>query len=313
MNSSKDWLLSVIAPVYNEEEGIRQFYQKLSGVLRRAEISAEIIFVNDGSRDKSGEILKDIQKSDGAVKLLEFSRNFGHQIAVKAGIDYAQGDAVVIIDTDLQDPPEMILPMIEKWKDGFDVIYAIRAKREGETFFKKITAAAYYRLMKKIARIDIPLDAGDFRLISRSVADALRQIRERNPYIRGLVSWVGFKQTGIEIERQARFAGHTKYTLGKMLKFAWNGITHFSFLPLQLSTWFGFFAALLAVIWMLSAMYVSLVLHVAVQGWTSLIIAVLFLGSVQLITLGIMGSYLARNYDEARSRPLYIIKSKEGF
>ena len=223
------------------------------------------------------------------------------------------GDAVVIIDTDLQDPPEAIAGMVEKWQQGFDVVYAVRAKREGESLFKKTTAALYYRLMKKIAHIDLPLDAGDFRLISRPVADVLRKIQEKNPYIRGLVSWVGFKQTGFLIQRQERFAGQTKYTLRKMLKLAWNGVTHFSFLPLQLSTFVGFVAALIAFVWMIQALYVSLVLHSATPGWTSLIIAVLFLGSVQLITIGIVGSYLARNYDESRSRPLYVLSDKKGF
>ncbi len=301
-------LLSVVAPVYNEAESIREFYTRLRAVLNGTGMRSEILFVDDGSRDGSLVLLKAIQKNDLEVKVLELSRNFGHQIAVKAGIDHAQGDAVVVIDTDLQDPPETLLPMLAKWREGFDVVYAVRAKREGEGFFKRSTAALYYRLMKKIAHIDLPLDTGDFRLISRPVADALRQIQEKNPYIRGLVSWVGFKQTGIPVERQARFAGETKYTLRKMMKLAWNGITHFSFLPLQLSTFVGLITALVAFLWMMQALYVGLVLHIAVPGWTSLILAVLFLGSVQLITLGIMGSYLARCFEETRSRPLYILK-----
>jgi len=306
--NAQEMLLSVVAPVYNEAESIREFYTRLRAVLNGTGMRSEILFVDDGSRDGSLVLLKAIQKNDLEVKVLELSRNFGHQIAVKAGIDHAQGDAVVVIDTDLQDPPETLLPMLAKWREGFDVVYAVRAKREGEGFFKRSTAALYYRLMKKIAHIDLPLDTGDFRLISRPVADALRQIQEKNPYIRGLVSWVGFKQTGIPVERQARFAGETKYTLRKMMKLAWNGITHFSFLPLQLSTFVGLITALVAFLWMMQALYVGLVLHIAVPGWTSLILAVLFLGSVQLITLGIMGSYLARCFEETRSRPLYILK-----
>lgn len=306
-------MLSIVAPVFNEEGGIREFYRRLTGVLALLDPSYEILFIDDGSTDGSLEILRQIRRENPRVKLLEFSRNFGHQIAVKAGIDHSAGDAVVILDTDLQDPPETIVPMLQKLREGFDVVYAVRAKRAGESFFKKMTAAAYYRLMKKIAHIDLPLDAGDFRMISRGVADAVRQIKERDPYIRGLVSWVGFRQTGILIDRQPRFSGQTKYTFQKMMKLAVNGIAHFSFLPLQLATFAGFVTALVAFLWMTQALYVGLVLHSTVPGWTSLIIAVLFLGSVQLITLGIIGGYLAKNYDETRSRPLYILRSKEGF
>lgn len=305
--------LSVVAPVYNEEACLGEFYRRLAAALGSCAPEAEIVFVNDGSTDGSLAILRGLKASDPRVKILDFSRNFGHQIAVKAGIDFAKGDRVVILDADLQDPPETIPDFIAKSTEGYDVVYAVRAKREGEGFFKKWTAAGYYRLMKKIAHIDLPLDTGDFRLITRPVADTLKNIRERNLYLRGLMSWVGFRQTGIPIRREARFAGRTKYSLAKMWNLAWNGIVHFSFLPLQLSTFLGIIACLISLVWIVQALYVSLVLKIAVPGWTSLMTAVLFLGSVQLMTLGILGSYLGRSFDEARGRPLYILQGKEGF
>ncbi|OIO37862.1 MAG: glycosyltransferase [Candidatus Omnitrophica bacterium CG1_02_49_16] len=308
---SQDLALTVIAPVFNEEKGIDEFYKRLSEVLEGLRVPYEILFVNDGSTDRSLELLRKIRAKNVRVKILDLSRNFGHQVAIKAGIDHARGEAVVIMDSDLQDPPEEIPNFISKWKEGYDVVYGVRAHREGESLFKKWTAAIFYRLINRIAQVDIPLDAGDFRLIDRRVAQALKSIREKNPYVRGLVSWVGFRQIGVPIKRDARFAGTTKYSSHQMFKLAWNGITHFSFLPLQLSTFIGFFVSLLCLAWIVQALYVGLVLHIAVPGWTSLMVVVLFLGSVQLITLGIMGSYLARNYDESRSRPLYILKNPE--
>lgn len=305
--------ISIVAPVFNEEAVIDEFYRRLSGVLKEARLEAEILFVNDGSSDTSLEKCLALRSQDSRVKILNFSRNFGHQIAVKAGIDHAAGEAVIIMDTDLQDPPEVIPELLAKHREGYDVVYAIRASRAGETFFKKCTAHLYYRLIRQITRMDLPLDAGDFRLISRQVADTIRGIREKNPYLRGLISWVGFRQIGIPVDRQARYAGETKYSSKKMFALAWNGITHFSFFPLQISTFIGFLASAICLVWIAQALYVSLVLHIAIPGWTSLMVAVLFLGGVQLITLGIIGSYLARNYDESRSRPLYILKDKKGF
>ncbi len=305
-------LISIIAPVYNEEDGIQEFWRRLGAVIKQNKLNAEIIFVNDGSTDSSLEKLNELRAKDRSIKILDFSRNFGHQIAVKAGIDHAAGDQIVIIDSDLQDPPEAIPDLLAKAKEGYDVVYAVRTSRDGETLFKKITASVYYRLIRKLAHVDIPLDAGDFRLITRRVADAVKTIKEKHPYIRGLISWVGFRQVGIPIHREARFAGKTKYSLRKMLHLAWNGITHFSFLPLQISTFVGFATSVLCIIWICISLYVSLVMRITVPGWTSLMVAVLFLGSVQLITLGIIGSYLARNFDESRSRPLYILKNKEG-
>lgn len=304
--------LSIIAPVYNEEACIQEFYRRLEEVLLENSIDAEILFVNDGSTDDSLEILRRLRQENPRIKILNLSRNFGHQAAVKAGIDHAQGKSLVIMDTDLQDPPEVIPDFLRKQKEGYDVVYAVRISREGENMFKKLTASLYYRFIKKLAHVDLPLDTGDFRLITQPVADAVKQIKERNPYLRGLISWVGYKQIGIPINRQARFAGKTKYPVTKMLRFAWNGVTHFSYLPLQFCTFMGTLALLVSLIWTVKALYVSLVLHIAVKGWTSLMLVILLLGSVQLITLGIMGSYLARIYDEARARPLYLVKDTEG-
>ena len=305
--------LSIVVPVYNEELCLAEFFQRLTKVLNENKIDSEIIFINDGSSDASEEILNRLSISDPRVRTIHFSRNFGHQIAIKAGLDHIEGRGVVIIDSDLQDPPEMIPELIAKWKEGYEVVFAMREKREGETLFKRWTASVYYRLIRRIAHVDIPLDSGDFRLIDERVVECLKGIKEKNPYLRGLISWTGFRQIGIPVQRKARFAGDTKYSLGKMLQLAWNGITHFSFLPLQLCTFVGFVTALLSLVFIGQALYAKIYLNATVPGWTSLMIAVLFLGSVQLITLGIVGSYLGRIYDESRQRPLYLVRSKQGF
>lgn len=305
--------ISIVAPIFNEEECLQEFYRRTRNVADSLPCTAEWVFVNDGSTDGSAGILSKILREDPRVKVISFSRNFGHQPAIKAGIDHATGDAVVTIDADLQDPPEAIPDMISKWKEGYDVVYAVRVERKGESFFKKATASLYYRLMKRITHIDMPLDAGDFRLISRPVADALMQLTEKRPFLRGLISWLGFPQAGIPIKRDARFAGKTKFSLIKMLQFAWSGITHFSFFPLHLATWIGLLTLLFCAAALAHTVYVALILKIAVQGWASLMVSILFIGGVQLVTLGILGSYLARNYDESRNRPLYIIRKKEGF
>lgn len=305
-------LITIVGPVYNEESCIRDFYESISKVFVDLPCDAEFLFVDDGSQDGTCEILSRLQADDPRVRVLRFSRNFGHQIAIKAGIDHAEGDAVIIMDTDLQDPPSAIPDMINKWNEGFDVVYAVRSSRAGESFLKRWTAKVYYRLMKRLSNMDIPLDVGDFRLLSRPVANVLKGINERAPYVRGLVSWVGFKQTGVMINREARRAGKTKYSWPKMIRFAWSGITHFSFLPLQIATIVGLITALASLVSFFFICYVTLVLKIAVSGWASLMVAILFLGSVQLITLGIIGSYLAKNYDETRQRPLYIIQEEKG-
>jgi dolichol-phosphate mannosyltransferase len=260
------------------------------------------------------EQLERLAASDPRVRCIDFSRNFGHQVAITAGTDMARGDAVVVIDADLQDPPELIPRMVEKWREGYEVVFAVREKRKGESFFKLFTAAAFYRIIKRITNVDIPVDTGDFRLMDRKVVAALRILREKNRFVRGLVSWVGFRQVGIRYVREERFAGETKYPLKKMLKFAFDGITGFSYLPLQLATYLGFAVsnvAFLAICWVLLQ---KLVLHGHVEpGWSSLMVTILFLGGVQLLTIGLIGEYLGRIYDEVKARPLYLVRRTLGF
>lgn len=301
-------VLSVVAPVYNEEKGIGEFYGRLKNVLRSAELAHEIIFINDGSTDATPLLLDDIKRADSEVRVLHFSRNFGHQIAIKAGIDHARGDAVVTLDTDLQDPPESIPRLLAKWQEGYDVVYAVRAKRAGESVFKKVTASLYYKMLRRLSSVDIPLDAGDFRLISARVAAVVRGVREQHPYLRGLISWAGFRQIGVSIDRQPRFAGKTKYSLQKMMHLAWSGVAHFSFWPLQLATWSGIFVMVLSALWFGNALFLRYA-----RGETDVFsgmgfAALFFIGGVQLVSIGILGSYVARNYDETRSRPLYVLK-----
>jgi dolichol-phosphate mannosyltransferase len=299
---------SIVAPVFNEEETLPEFYRRTRAVMDQLDGDCELILVFDGSRDRSPEIGRELRAQDARVKLIIFSRNFGHQIAISAGIDYAEGDAVVIIDSDLQDPPEVIHDLIAKWKEGYQVVYAQRAKRRGETFFKLFTAALFYRIIRKLASIDIPPDTGDFRLIDRKVVLALRRVREHHRFMRGLSVWVGFKQTGILYERHERYAGTTQYPFRKMFKFALDAITGFSYVPLQLATTLGLWISLLA---LLAIPIVAILRFVLGQeffgGQATTLIAVLFLGGVQLVFLGILGEYLGRIYDEVKNRPLYIV------
>jgi glycosyltransferase involved in cell wall biosynthesis len=247
------------------------------------------------------------------VRVVRFARNFGHQIAVTAGLDYVTGKAIVLIDADLQDPPEVILQMIEKWREGYEVVYAIRAGREGESWFKLATASLFYRILYKITDINIPLDTGDFRLMDRAVVDAIRSMREQHRFIRGMVSWVGFRQVGVEYVRQERFSGETKYPLRKMLRFAWDGITGFSYLPLQMATYLGFSIAILSALAILVVIYLRAAAGIhALEGQATTLVMVLFLGSIQLISLGIIGEYLGRIYNEVKERPLYIVRETLG-
>ncbi|MCQ5366099.1 glycosyltransferase family 2 protein [Anoxybacillus salavatliensis] len=303
---------SVVIPVYNEALVIRETYKRLKRVMEQTDGAYELLFVNDGSKDETLDMLKELAIRDDTVKYLDFSRNFGHQIAITAGMDYASGEAIVIIDADLQDPPELILEMIEKWKEGYDVVYAKRTKRKGETFFKKATAYAFYRLLRAATEIDIPLDTGDFRLIDRKVRDELVGMRERSRFVRGLVSWVGFKQTAIEYERDERFAGETKYPLKKMIRFSLDGITSFSYKPLKLASLLGFLLSFVSVVWMIAVLYLKLFTHSTVTGWSSLVMTVLFFNGVVLIMLGVIGEYIGRIYDEVKHRPLYILKESWG-
>ncbi|HEX7592758.1 MAG TPA: glycosyltransferase family 2 protein [Anaerolineae bacterium] len=297
---------SIVAPVFNEEAGLSEFYRRTAAVLNQLDGAAELVLVFDGSRDRSPEIGRELRAHDPRIKIINFSRNFGHQVAISAGIDYAEGDAVVIIDSDLQDPPEVIPELIAQWKDGYAVVYAQREKRKGETVFKLFTASVFYRLIRRLASIDIPPDTGDFRLIDRQVVMTMRQLREHHRFMRGLSVWVGFKQTGIKYERQERYAGTTQYPVQKMVRFAADAITGFSYVPLQFATTIGFGVSILALLAIPVVAVLRLTGNDAFHGQASTLIAVLFLGGVQLIFLGILGEYLGRVYDEVKNRPLYI-------
>ncbi|MBU5264508.1 glycosyltransferase family 2 protein [Bacillus atrophaeus] len=303
---------SIVVPVYNEELVIQETYQRLKEVMDRTKENYELLFVNDGSRDRSVEILREHSLIDPRVKVIDFSRNFGHQIAITAGMDYAQGNAIVVIDADLQDPPELILDMIEKWKEGYNVVYAVRTKRKGETFFKKQTAAIFYRLQRSMTDIDIPIDTGDFRLLDRKVCDEMKKLKEKNPFVRGLVSWVGFKQTAIEYERDERLAGETKYPLKKMLKLSMDGITTFSHKPLKLASFAGILMSGAGFLYMLIVLYMKLFTDSTITGWSSLIVIQLLFSGIVLLMLGMIGEYIGRIYDEAKDRPLYIVQKSYG-
>lgn len=298
---------SIVAPVFNEEETVPHFYQRVVSVMEQLGESFELVLVNDGSRDGSYAVMKQLHQQDPRVRVVDFSRNFGHQIAISAGLDHARGDAVVIIDSDLQDPPEVILQLIAAWKNGAEVVYAQRSKRSGETHFKLWTAAAFYRLIERITSINIPRNTGDFRLLDRQVVKALVAMREQHRFMRGLSVWVGFRQEAVQYERHERFAGTTKYPLRKMLRFSLDAITSFSHVPLQLATTFGFILAGISLIGIIIAIILRLFTD-AIVGQASTLILVLFLGGIQLIFLGIIGEYLGRIYDEVRSRPLYIVR-----
>ncbi|OQY47463.1 MAG: glycosyltransferase [Anaerolineaceae bacterium 4572_78] len=305
---------SVIAPVYNEEETLPEFYRQIKETMDSTNESWEIILINDGSRDRSWEIMQELRKNDPRVKILSFAKNFGHQPAVTAGLDFTMGNAVVMIDSDLQDPPSVILDMIVKWKEGYDLVYGVRSERKGETWFKEVTAKLFYRIIFHITDVNIPLDTGDFRLMDRKVVDVLQSMRERHRFIRGMTVWIGFKQAGVEYVREERFAGTTKYPFKKMFKFALDAITSFSYVPLQIATYFGFSIAGLSAIGTLFVVYARLfMINHEFTGQATTLVAVLFLGGIQLITLGIMGEYLGRIYDEVKGRPLYVVRDMQGF
>lgn len=306
-------LISVVVPMYYEELVAEECYKQLTATLSDKKFDYELIFINDGSKDKTEEILLNLSKHDNKVKVINFSRNFGHQTAVTAGIFNSAGDAVVIIDADLQDPPALILNMIELWEKGYDVVYGKRKKRSGETFFKLITAKYFYKFLNYMSDIDIPKDTGDFRLIDRKVADVFKNMPERNRFVRGMMSWIGFNQTYIEYERDARFAGETKYPLKKMLKFASDGIIGFSTKPLKLVSTVGMCSLFISILVFIYGVISKFFIHETVGGWTSTTILIAFFGGLQLLALGIVGEYIARIYEESKNRPLYIIKSMENF
>lgn len=299
---------SIVAPIYNERENLLELRRRVTEVMDSTNEPWELILVDDGSTDGSTEIIREYAKEDKHIRPIIFARNFGHQIAITAGWDYARGDAVVIIDADLQDPPELILEMAKKWREGNDVVFAVRTEREGESWFKLWTASLFYRLIYRITDVKIPLDAGDFRLMDRKVVDVLKQMRERHRFPRGMSAWVGFKQVGVDYKRAARVAGETKYPFRKMFRLAINAVTSFSYFPLQVATFFGFVSAGLAILAIPPVIYLRVTGSQAFFGQATTLIAVLFLGGVQLISLGILGEYIGRLYDEAKGRPLYIVR-----
>lgn len=304
-------LISYIFPIYNESGNIDLLHTVLDKILaqKQAVYDFEIIFINDGSRDDSLEKLYALQKKDSRIAVLNFSRNFGHQLAVTAGMDYAHGDAIIIMDSDMQDPPAVSLELIEKWEQGYKVVYAQRRSRK-DTAFKKLTASMYYRTLQKLADIDIPRNTGDFRLVDRQVVDVIKQFKEHNRFLRGMVSYVGFKQTAVLFDRDERHSGETGYPLKKMLKFAADGIFSFSVFPLKLISRIGYFISGLSFLGVVYALAVKIIdPKTVVSGWTFTVIAILFVGGVQLIMLGVLGSYLGRVYTEAQGRPLYIVES----
>lgn len=309
----KKTIYSIVVPVYNEEQVLAETYKRLKKVMDSTGEKYELLFVNDGSGDRSAVMIQEFCRRDQKVRLINFARNFGHQLAISAGMDYASGEAIVVIDADLQDPPEVILQMIEKWKAGCDVVYGKRVERKGETFFKKITAAVFYRLLRLMTDVDIPVDAGDFRLLDRKVCQEIKKMREKSRYIRGLVSWVGFRQETVEYVREERWAGETKYPLRKMIKFALDAVTSFSYKPLKLATYVGFVLSLGSFVYLIVVLYQKLFTTNVVPGWASIVTINLFFNGVILIILGIIGEYIGRIYDETKNRPLYIVKEKIGF
>ena len=305
---------SLIVPIWNEEEVLPELYKRVIDVMEQAGDPWELILVNDGSRDRSLSMLLELHEQDPRVKVIDFSRNYGHQVAITAGYDFADGDAVIVMDADLQDPPSVILEMIARWREGYEVAYAVRTSRAGETKFKLWTASLFYRLLSAITTdVEIPLDAGDFRLMDRRAVLAMRQLREQHRFMRGLSSWVGFKQIAVEYERAERFAGETKYPLAKMLRLAGIAITSFSYLPLRMATYLGFFLAIMSLAGILLTIGLRLSGSLFFQGQATTLVTVLFLGGIQLIVLGIIGDYLGRIYDEAKGRPLYLVSRAYGF
>ncbi len=299
---------SIIAPIWNEVQSIPEFYRRVSEAMDGPGEPWELILVDDGSTDGSTDLIREFANQDQRVKPLIFARNFGHQIAITAGWDYASGQAVIVIDSDLQDPPEVIPDLIAKWREGYEVVYAVRAEREGENWFKLFTASLFYRLIYRITDVDIPFDTGDFRLLDRKVVDVLKTMRERHRFPRGMAAWVGFRQIGVPYRRAARFAGETKYPFKKMFRLAINAITGFSYFPLQVATFLGFISASISILAIPVVIATRLAGSQAFFGQATTLIAVLFLGGVQLISLGILGEYVGRLYDEAKGRPLYIVR-----
>lgn len=305
---------SLVIPVYNEENTLPELYRRISELMDRLDDQAELILVNDGSKDRSLELLRDLHEKDPRVCYLSLARNFGHQIAVTAGLNYVRGEVIVILDADLQDPPELIPDMVEKWRQGYHVVYAKRTQRQKESWFKRFTAYVFYRLLKQLADVDIPTDTGDFCLMDRQVVDVLNSMPERDRYIRGMRSWIGFQQTAVYFERHPRFAGEVKYTFSKSLSLAINGLVSFSKVPLRISTYVGLLAAVAAIFMGLLVIYWRIfVPQSPLTGFTIILVAIFFLGAVQLVSIGILGEYIGRIYEEVKGRPLYTLSEVGGF
>lgn len=303
-------LLSIVIPCFNEEAVIHETYRQLDEFQPGEGIDKELIFVNDGSRDDTGAILESIARASKGVRVLNLSRNFGHQMAISAGINNASGDAIVIIDADLQDPIYVIAAMVEKWQQGFDIVYGRRIDRKGESWFKKRTSSVYYKLLYRLSDVAIPTDVGDFRLIDRKVADALKQMPERSRYVRGLIAWLGFSTADIEYIREPRFAGETKYPFSRMLKLALDGIFSFSYKPLKLASLFGVSVSAISFLYLIYVLVQKFVHNNTVSGWASLMVVLLFMSGILLSILGIIGEYIARIYEEVKARPLYVIREE---
>lgn len=306
--STRSVMYSIIVPMFNEEEVITTTFERLTEVMKQTNETYELIFVNDGSKDASATIISELANVHDEVVLIDFSRNFGHQIAITAGMDYANGQAIIIIDADLQDPPEVMLMMIEKWKQGYEVVYGKRIKRKGETWFKKSTAKLFYRILRMMTNVEVPTDTGDFRLIDRKVCDVLKSLKEKNRFVRGLISWVGFKQTSVEFVREERFAGVTKYPLKRMISFALDAITSFSYKPLRIATYVGFLISLFSFVYLIFVLYQRLFTDSTEAGWASIMALNLLFNGIILILLGVIGEYIGRIYDESKNRPLYIVR-----
>jgi dolichol-phosphate mannosyltransferase len=320
--------LSIVIPIYNEEAVIPELARRLLAMLAGFDSSLagkaapaqppgrswEVIFIDDGSRDRSLALLEELARSEPKFKIISFARNFGHQMAITAGLDRAEGDAVVVMDADLQDPPEVVVQMVEKWREGWDVVYGVRRKRKGETMFKRATAKLFYRAFRAmLGGVSIPVDAGDFRLMSRPAVLGIRALREQHRFVRAMVSWVGFRQAGVYYDRDARFAGETKYPLRKMVRFAVDGITSFSVFPLRIATWLGLLAGVLALGTGTWAVYYRIFTNRVVPGWTTIMVFVAFSTSVQLLMMGILGEYIGRIYEEVKRRPLYVEAKEVNF
>lgn len=305
---------SFVVPIYNEEANIPELYRRLKDVLEQLEGAVEVILVNDGSGDRSLQLLRQLYAHDRRFCYLSFSRNFGHQIAVTAGLNFCRGQAIVVMDADLQDPPELVLEMVKRWREGYAVVYAQRTQRRKENWFKRLMAYAFYRVLRNLADVEIPIDTGDFCLMDRQVVDLLNAMPERNRYIRGLRAWVGFRQTAVLFERDPRFAGEEKYTFRKSFALAVNGLVSFSRVPLRISTYIGLTAAAIALLMAVLVLYWRFFApNSPLTGYTTIIIAIFFLGAVQLISIGILGEYIGRIYEEVKGRPLYTLSEAQGF